>query len=194
MLSSVGAVDCFGTVAGAADGRIRLADRHLDVLHRLIRLQNPVRDEVGEPLDQVEIILRNDFLDESVYPLIIHGVAQIVRLRRLLKIEVHGDIYLIPPANAMLFLHDTVVGIENGVYETNSVHGGQEMEGAVIDQSSDRRIESSSTRQITHMGGVLAKPPPSCRLWAAGKTLPQEFIFDFGRVQQVVQNPSTRHI
>src|SRR5690606_8641954 len=132
----------------------------LDVLDDLERVEDGVGDPVGELLDEVEGVASDVVAEERVDALVIDGPGEVVVLGGGAEVEVHRDVHLVAPAEAVLLLHHAVVGVEDGVDEADGAEGGVGHRGTGGWSVEDRGWEGVGTgRSDIHILFTLTTQP-----------------------------------
>ena len=88
-----------------------------------------VRIKAGREEDQFGAELSEHSGDRGIHALVVDGSCEVVLRCSGVNVEVHGYVHLEAPAYAVLLLHHTVVGVENGIDEANGGEHNEEFEG-----------------------------------------------------------------
>jgi len=72
-------------------------------------------DQIGQLLDQIEVILRDELLDDVIHLLVVHRLGEVIGTSCRFKVEVSSHIDFITASDAMLFLHHPVMPIKHRI-------------------------------------------------------------------------------
>lgn len=104
-----------GSVARPTNRRIRFAYRNCNAHNLWVVIENLVCNGERNFLDQIKLVTVHHLFDECINAFVVDGLGEVVSFGGSVHVEVHSNVHFKASTYAMFFLHNAVVGVENGI-------------------------------------------------------------------------------